>query len=137
MRAADSVTTRAHVGLSRLGLTVSQFGALEAIHHLGPLCQRDLAEKLLKSTGNITLVVSNLEKRGLARRQRDALDRRYIRVHLTPKGRSLVQDALPPTVERITAEMSVLSPEEQETLRLLCRRLGKKEMGTRDTGDAF
>ncbi|MCJ7755282.1 MAG: hypothetical protein MUP13_12025, partial [Thermoanaerobaculales bacterium] len=35
------------------GLTESQFGALEALLHLGPLCQRELADKVLKSAGNM------------------------------------------------------------------------------------
>ena len=42
-------------------LTVSHFGVLEALHHPGTLSQRDLARKLLKSTGNISIVLKNLE----------------------------------------------------------------------------
>ena len=42
-------------------LTVSQFGVLEALHHRGTLSQRDLARKLLTSTGNISIVLKNLE----------------------------------------------------------------------------
>ena len=39
------------------GLTPSQFGVLETLYHLGPLCQGEVSSKLLKSSGNITLVV--------------------------------------------------------------------------------
>ena len=42
-------------------MTVSQFGVLEALHHLGPLRQGEISAKLLRSGGNITLVVDNLE----------------------------------------------------------------------------
>ena len=49
-------------------LTVGQFGTLEALLHLGPLCRRDLGRKLLRSGGNITVVVGNLARRGLVRR---------------------------------------------------------------------
>ncbi|NLF76610.1 MAG: MarR family transcriptional regulator, partial [Chloroflexi bacterium] len=52
-RAADTVLARTTAHLAAHGLTVSQFGALEALYHLGTLSQRDLAQKLLKSTGNI------------------------------------------------------------------------------------
>ena len=45
--------------------------------HLGPMHQRELGRKLLKSSGNITLVVDNLEKRGLVRREREREDRRF------------------------------------------------------------
>ena len=33
MRAAESMTARAHEHLSSAGLTISQFGVLEALHH--------------------------------------------------------------------------------------------------------
>jgi MarR family 2-MHQ and catechol resistance regulon transcriptional repressor len=56
MRAAETVTTSVNRTLSASGLTTSQFGVREALLHKGPLFQRDLAKKILKSTGNITLV---------------------------------------------------------------------------------
>lgn len=43
MRAADSVTARLDPLMRAADLTVGQFGALEALLHRGPLCQRDLA----------------------------------------------------------------------------------------------
>src|SRR5512139_414672 len=89
VRAAQSVSGRVEAHLSEIGLTVSQFGALEALFHLGPLYQKDLASKILKSTGNITMVVDNLEKRGLAARVRDEKDRRHYSVQITPKGSAL------------------------------------------------
>ena len=72
--------------MSAAGLTISQFGVLEALHHKGPLCQRDIAVKILKSTGNITLVIDNLEKQGLVTRERTSEDRRYLTIRLTGQG---------------------------------------------------
>ena len=46
MRAADSVTTRISRALAPFDLTVSQFGILETLMHLGPQHQNDLGEKL-------------------------------------------------------------------------------------------
>ena len=61
-RANNSVETQLLRG-GRLGkLTMTQFAVLEALFHLGSLCQGDLSKKLLKSTGNMTLVLDNLEK---------------------------------------------------------------------------
>ncbi len=64
MRASESINNRLNRHLAEQDLTVSQFGVLEALLHLGPLNQKSLAEKLLKSGGNITLVIDNLEKSG-------------------------------------------------------------------------
>lgn len=126
MRAADSVTTRIHRHLSAVNLTISQFGVLEAIFHLGSLSQRDLAEKLLKSGGNMTMVIDNLEKRQLVKRERSVEDRRFVSVCLTEEGRQLISDIFPHHVKAVVEEMKILTASEQEELGHLCLRLGKK-----------
>lgn len=127
VRAAESMSAQTQQYLSANGLTETQFGVLEALFHLGPLCQRAIAEKLLKSGGNITLVLDNLEKQQLVERRRNENDRRYITVSLTPKGQTLIEKIFPGHAANITRLLSVLSPAEQEQLRALCRRLGKQQ----------
>jgi MarR family 2-MHQ and catechol resistance regulon transcriptional repressor len=124
MRAAESITARVHKHLSSVGLTVSQFGVLEAIYHLGPLTQRDLGQKILRSSGNITMVIDNLEKRGLVRRERDTSDRRFFIVHLTDEGQELIRKIFPSHAALITSEMSVLDSTDQKTLGDLCKKVG-------------
>ncbi len=126
MRAAESVTSRVHRPLGTYDLTISQFGVLEALLHKGPLCQRDIAAKILKSTGNITMVIDNLEKRGLVRRERDNEDRRYLSIHLTSEGSELIAQAFARIRMDICAEMRRLTPQEQEQLGILCKKLGLK-----------
>lgn len=133
MRAAESVSGRAARHLAAARLTLSQFGVLEALLHLGPLCQRDLGEKLLRSGGNIVMVVDNLEKRGLVKRQRGKQDRRFVVVHLTGKGRRLISRIFPRHVAVLVEEMSALSTSEQEKLGHLCRRLGRGAKGRSTT----
>ncbi len=125
-RAAESVLNRATAHFSQYNLTTSQFAILEALYHLGTLSQVDLSHKLLKSTGNITTVIQNLEKRDLVCRQRNADDQRYMLVSITEAGRSLITQMLPSHVQGIVAEMDVLTADEQMTLAALCRRLGLK-----------
>ena len=129
-RAADTVTACAHAHLGGHNLTISQFGVLEALLHKGPLCQRALAQKLLKSGGNMTTVVDNLEKRGLVRRQRGEADRRFSTVHLTDEGRELIERIFPAHAQGIAELFSVLTPEEQTQLGNLCRKLGHACAGT-------
>jgi MarR family 2-MHQ and catechol resistance regulon transcriptional repressor len=124
MRAAESLTYRLHKPLSEHGLTASQFGVLESLLHLGPLCQTELGRKLLKSTGNITMVIDNLERRGLVHRERDSNDRRFITVSLTEEGRELIELVFPERVAHIRNEMNILGADEQETLGRLCKQVG-------------
>ena len=124
MRAAESMTARAHEHLSSAGLTISQFGVLEALLHLGPLSQKDIGQKILRSSGNITMVIDNLEKRSLVRRERDQRDRRSFIVHLTDEGNKLIRKMFPPHAAVITSEMNALTAAEQKTLGNLCKKLG-------------
>lgn len=124
MRAAESVTARTSRHMAAANLTISQFGVLEALLHKGPLCQRDIAAKILRSTGNITMVIDNLEKRGLVRRERHRHDRRYLNIHLTDSGELLIKDVYAIVETAIVTEMSVLSDTEQELLGGLCKKLG-------------
>jgi len=124
MRASNSVTARVHRHLASVHLSVSQFAVLEALYHLGPLSQRDIGRKLLKSGGNITMVIDNLEARGLVTRARGVGDRRRITIHLAAEGLRLIQEVFPRHAQAILREMQGLSPREQDDLGQLCRKLG-------------
>lgn len=124
LRAADSVAAKAHFHLSGANLSSSQFGVLEALLHLGPLYQNQLGRKLLKSSGNITMVVDHLEQRGLVARERDMDDRRRVTVQLTPAGRKLITMLYPRHAAGVASLMSSLTPEELDELGRLCRKLG-------------
>jgi MarR family 2-MHQ and catechol resistance regulon transcriptional repressor len=125
MRASESLMALQCRRLSEDGLTATQWGTLEALFHRGPMCQKDLGKKLLKSGGNITMVVNNLEKRALVQRKRDERDHRLIEIRLTAKGRRLVERVLPRHVAGIVGDMSRLGAGEMEELRRMCRKLGK------------
>lgn len=123
-RAAESVSHRINAHLRDYDLTVSQFGALEAIYHLGPMQSGELGQKILKTSGNMTMVIDHLEKRGLVRRQRRDDDRRCVDIHLTKDGRDLITAILPAHVSGVVQTFTVLEAEEQNQLAALCRKLG-------------
>jgi MarR family 2-MHQ and catechol resistance regulon transcriptional repressor len=105
-------------------LTSGQFGVLETIYHLGPLYQGQLGEKLLQSKGNISTIITNLSERDLVERRRDPDDRRYVKIHLTEKGRRLIEDIFPDHVQKITDTFDALNDEELEEFSRLCKKLG-------------
>lgn len=127
MRATESLNNRLNRQLSDAGLTVSQFGVLEALYHLGPLNQKALGEKLLKSGGNITLVIDNLEKNGWVERHRDPEDRRSLLIHLTDEGKDFISSYFPKHLKRIKSEFDVLSDSELEELACICKKLGLQD----------
>ena len=128
MRSVNVVTEKMHSHLSSHKLTISQFGVLEAIYHLGPLCQKELGEKILKTSGNITLVIDNLEKRNLVIREKDPEDRRRFTIRLTPGGLDLIKKIFPEHSKTASTVFSVLELEEQEQLGKLLKKLGLKNI---------
>lgn len=124
-RAAESLLARLQRCGTQGDLTPSQFGVLESLYHLGPMSHSEIGAKLLKSSGNITLVIDNLERLGLVRRERGTDDRRLVTVSLTAQGRELIGSVFPGHVAAIVREMSALTADEQATLGHLCRKLGK------------
>jgi MarR family transcriptional regulator, 2-MHQ and catechol-resistance regulon repressor len=126
-RAANTALAYARVGLEDAGLSLGQFAVLEGLYHVGPLNLGDLARRILTSSGNLTLVVDNLEKRGLVKRRQQGGDKRFVLATITPAGRRLIARIFPQHARRITEVMERLSPADQEKLGALCRKLGTGE----------
>jgi MarR family transcriptional regulator, 2-MHQ and catechol-resistance regulon repressor len=126
-RAAETSLARTTAHLSGRDLNTSQFAILEALYHLGTLSQRELAQKVLRSASNISIVLKAIEKRGLIERERDPADNRYVQVSITEKGRALIASFFDQHVAGIVAEMNALTAEEQAELGRLCRKLGLRE----------
>ncbi len=129
MRATEAVTTRMHRHLLDHGLTGSQFGVLEALYHLGPLCQRDIGQKILKTSGNLTTVIDNLEKKELVVREKDLSDRRRISVSLTDAGFDLIDTVFPTHAEIAEQVFAVMNPGELLALGTLLKKVGKATAG--------
>lgn len=124
LRASESVNAAAVRQIQANGLTESQFGVLEALLHLGTLNQNQLAGKILKSGGNITLVIDNLLKHGLVVKEKRSDDRRCYWISLSDSGKELITRIFPEHVRIITERFAALSSEQQKQLAMLCRKLG-------------
>ena len=125
VRASETVVTLLSRQLDSFGLTMAQFRALEALLHLGPMSQATLSEKLLCGQSSMALLIRRLEKRGLIVRRAHQRDQRSRVIHLTPEGQKKIATVFPRQAKLIRARMSALKKREQETLRRLCRKLGR------------
>ncbi len=106
------------------GITLSQFGILDALSRNSPLSQRELGNYILKSGGNITMVIDNLEKKDLVKRERNLEDRRFINVTITAKGKKKFKNAEPEYTRKIEGAMNRLTISELDMLETLCVKLG-------------
>ena len=124
IRSGDSLSSRLKLILAKNSLTESQFNVLDALYHLGHLTQKELGKKLLRSGGNITMVIDNLEKQRLVERKRGEKDRRTFTIHLTGKGRHKIKLVMPGIVKFINEEMNILTSKEQLELQKMCKAIG-------------
>jgi MarR family 2-MHQ and catechol resistance regulon transcriptional repressor len=123
-RALDSVGAVLNQALVEEEVRPAQLAVLEALLHLGPLTAGELGRALLRSYPNVSLVVDNLEKGQLVRRERSEEDRRVVHISLTAQGRRLIQRVFPGHARRIADLMGALGADEQEQLGRLCKKLG-------------
>jgi len=124
IRSAESLSSKINLELSEFGLTESQFGVLDALLHLGPMKHKEIGKKILKSGGNITMVINNLERRELVQRKRGEKDKRQFIIHLTSKGKNKIQEVLPTIVKKIKKHFEILNKVEQKELQKLCKIVG-------------
>src|SRR5262249_4158041 len=88
-RSHHAVQKLAEASIARTDLCLTDFAALEALLHKGPLTITELQEKVLLASGSMTAAVDRLERRGLLVRKSSTSDRRVRLLELTPQGRRL------------------------------------------------
>lgn len=97
-------------------LTPTQFAVLETLYSKGNLRIHDLLDKLLATSGNMTVVLKNMVRDGLIFRVCDPKDRRSFLVGLTPEGRKMIEEVLPDHIENTSQALAVLSDQDKEDL---------------------
>jgi MarR family 2-MHQ and catechol resistance regulon transcriptional repressor len=123
-RAHRAIEVHAVADAARHGLTMAEFGALEALYHRGDMLLSDLQRRILVSSGGITFLVDRLTKKGFVRRRQCPSDRRARFASLTPDGERLVREIFPEHAARIRELCSALGPAEQREATELLRTLG-------------
>ena len=81
--------------LAPLALTPRQVEVLMALKGQGGVRQRELARRVGMDASTLAELAARLARRGLIRRAPHRKDRRALALYLTPKGRRVVQKALP------------------------------------------
>lgn len=108
--------------LNEYGLTPAQFGVLEALYHLGEMRICELIDKTLSTSGNMTVVIRNLEKEGLIERKTNPDDKRAFNIALTVKGEDKIKVAFEAHLVLINQFFSNLDSEEKLALQKLLKK---------------
>lgn len=121
-RAEHAIHKKEFQTIKEGGLTPAQFGVLEALYNKGDLRIGEIIEKILTTSGNITVVIKNLEKEGLVKKALDPEDKRSAIISLTDKGKEVVEDILPNHIQNIKDIFSVLTDEEKTVLKNILKK---------------
>ncbi|MBS6184029.1 MAG: MarR family transcriptional regulator [Clostridium celatum] len=124
-RAEHSIHRIEYQTIKQSGLTPAQFGVLEALYNKGDLRICELIEKILTTSGNITVVIKNLEKDGLIKKKPDPNDKRSCIISLTEEGEKIIEDILPNHIENIKSIFEILTEEEKNTLKNILKKFKK------------
>jgi MarR family 2-MHQ and catechol resistance regulon transcriptional repressor len=114
----------AEKSIADTGLCLTDFAALEALLHKGPLTISDIQDKVRLASGSMTAAVDRLERLGLVVRKSSPSDRRARIVELTVQGKRLAASCFERHAKDLEALMSVLSEREMEQLYGSLKKLG-------------
>jgi MarR family transcriptional regulator, 2-MHQ and catechol-resistance regulon repressor len=106
------------------GLGLTDFAALEALLHKGPLTITEIQSKVPLALGSMTAAVDRLEKKGLILRTPSPADRRARVLKLSPKGRAVVNTAYSRHAADLETVMAVLDHREKRRLYDLLKKVG-------------
>lgn len=98
--------------LQPLDLKPPHLDILVNLYRTPGISQQDLADKLLVGRSNLSMLLPQLEKRGLLVRRGDPQDRRILRLELTPSGTDMTLQAIAIQSELIDRTMKTASTEE-------------------------
>lgn len=105
------------------GLTLPQFTVLELLYNRGEQTIQQIIDKVLSSSGNITVVVRNLEQLELVYRRDNPEDRRSFLIGITPKGKSLMDETFAAHMANLAEAFSNLTTEEKEQVVGILKKL--------------
>ena len=97
---------------SHFGITGPQLWVLKTLYQNGILSLGELSKGMYLNPSTITGVVDRLEKKGFVLRGRNEIDRRVVKVQLTPKGTELVKRAPNPIQGKMVYGLRKLKKDE-------------------------
>ncbi len=113
LRTGDVLHHSVSRALAPWDLSNEQYNALRILRGAGDDGRPtlDISTRLISRSPNITRLLDKLISKGLARRDRDARDRRQAVVRITPQGKELL-DRCDGAVDAVLGKIGTLNPDE-------------------------
>ena len=121
----ERATERFERAMSRHGIRSKHAQILVVVDAEGPMSQRELGRRLRIDKSPMVGLVDDLERLSLAERRRPDSDRRIQAIHLTAKGRSVLQRVLELGAAENERTLGMLDDAEREVLHDLLLRVAE------------
>ena len=102
---------------------MSQFTVLEALYHKGSMNINEIIKAVLSSSGNMTVVISNLEKLELITKCINPDDKRSSLITISEKGREIIEEIFPLHLKDLQEVFQTLSSEDKEMLLATLKKI--------------
>lgn len=122
-RSLQKIHSKSEILFRQNNLTMAQFAVLEALYHKGDMTIGSLIEVVLSSSGNMTVVVKNLQRDGLIERLCNPKDKRSFLISLTKKGNDLIAGIYDEHMSFVEENLAPLEDSEKETIIDILRKL--------------
>lgn len=127
-KAQTSVQNAVKQSLQGTGMSVNEFAALEALYHKKSLNTQELIDLVLIPNSSMTYVLDVLAKKGYIQRVKKKEDKRVRNITLTPEGTKVFEAVYEKHFMLMRSIFDVLSEEEETTLKILLKKVGKKSL---------
>jgi DNA-binding MarR family transcriptional regulator len=105
----------AHSG-RRLGVTRTEFDALDELTQRGGLTPGELGARLSLTSGAVTALIDRLERLGWAGRERHPEDRRKVVIRLTAVAEETAEQEIGPLVSATNKALASFPPSERQVI---------------------
>ena len=122
---AEHATERFEAAVAEYGIRSKHASVLVVVDAEGPMSQRALGRRLRIDKSPMVGLLDDLERVGLAERRRSESDRRVQAIHLTPKGRRVLDRVLEIAEAENARTFGVLDEAERAQLHDLLLRVAE------------
>jgi MarR family 2-MHQ and catechol resistance regulon transcriptional repressor len=123
-RSHHALRLLAERSIANTGLCLTDFAALEALLHKGPLTISEIQDKVMLASGSMTAAIDRLENMRLVVRKSTAKDRRARVVQLTPEGKRVATASFEKHAKDLEQVASILTEEDKTQLYESLKKLG-------------
>ena len=123
-RSHHALRLLAERSIANTGLCLTDFAALEALLHKGPLTISEIQDKVMLASGSMTAAIDRLEKMRLVVRKSTAKDRRARVVQLTPEGKRVATASFEKHAKDLEQVASILTEKDKTQLYESLKKLG-------------